>query len=466
VGISFGSINTGLPKDIVKQLVDAERIPVKQLEAKKGKAENQLKLVEDLTGKIREINDGLRELGSTRGFQDYKLDTGDPNIISGTVEKGAAVNGTYMVEVVQMARKTSALSNGFPDKDKTEVGVGYFTVKDAQGNKRDVYIDGNNNTLEKLAETINRQNIGVRASVIKDSKDQDTPYKLMIGGAGVGNDKAVDFPTFYFLDGDQDFYIDSERPSQNGVVRVDGVEFEVQDNSLKDVIPGVTLDLRQAAPGREIAVTVKEDKEVITGKVKTFVDKMNAVLGFINDQNKLTKDSDTNATLGGDSSLRNIENRLRQVLQTPVYGLQGSVKSLSDIGISFQRNGLLQFDDNKFNATVSRDLPGVQEFVVGDGMHTGLVPTIRNAINVFLDPSFGALTQREQGIRNKIRQMDDQIASKEQHLAQREEQLKNQFARLEETMSRLKSQGAEIQAKLGGGGAGGFDLSGNGGGGG
>jgi flagellar hook-associated protein 2 len=272
----------------------------------------------------------------------------------------------------------------------------------------------------------------------------------MVSGKGIGEDGGVSFPTFYLLDGDQDFFLESERPAENGKVKVDGFEFEINDNTLKDVIPGVTLELRQAAPGREIMVSVAEDRELIVGKVKTFVDQMNGVFGFIQQQNALDKESDTTKTLGGDSLLRQVETRFRDALQSPVFG-NSDVRYMSDVGISFNRGGLLQFDEEKFNATVARNLEGVQNFFVGDNMTYGMMTRMKNSINVMLDPTSGPLLQRSRGFKNKIDQLDQQIANKERILGQKEQQLKNQFAKLEETMSKLKSQGAYMAARMGGG---------------
>jgi len=458
LGISFGSINTGLPPNIVKQLVEAERMPLKALEARKGKEQEKLKLVDDLTSKVREIASGLRELGSTRGFSDIKIETGDPNVVAATAEKGVAQKGNYMVEVMKLAHKTAAASNGFPDKNETQVGVGYLKIKDASGGAREVYVDKNNNTLEGLAKLINAKSLGVQASVIQDNTDKDYPYRLLLTGKGIGEGGGVEFPTFYFLDGDQDFYMEKERPAENGRVKVDGFEFEITDNNLKDVIPGISLQLRQAAPGREIFVDVGEDREVILGKVKKFVDGMNGVFAFIQQQNALDKDSDTTRTLGGDSLLRNIENRFRNTLQNPVYAAKGGIKYLAETGISFARNGQLQFDEEKFNAAVARDLEGLQEFFVGDNLSYGLIPQVKMVIGQMIDTGTGPLLQRSKGIKDKITQFDQQIANKERMLQQKEAQLKQQFARLEETMSKLKSQGSFLQAKMGGPAISGFNL--------
>ncbi len=459
MGISFGSINTGLPPNIVQQLVDAERMPIKAVEVRKGKSQEQLKLVQDITGKVREIFAGLRELGNTRGFADVKLATGDPNILSGTVDKNVAKPGSYQIEVLKLAHKTSAVSNGFPDKNETQVGVGYFKMKDANGESKEFYVDDKNNTLDGLAKLINGKGLGIQASVLQDKSDKDTPYRLMLSGKGVGNDQKIDFPTFYFLDSDQDFFIEKERPAENGRVKVDGYEFDISENKLDDVIPGATIELKSASPGKEINVSITEDREVITGKIKKFVDQMNGVFQFIQAQNKLDKDSDTTKTLGGDGLLRDIENRLRNVMQNPAYGVEGSIKYMSEVGITFNRSGQLAFDEEKFNAVVAKQLPDVSNFFVGNALDVGFIPQMKNALNTMLDPTNGPLTQREQGLKSKIDQFDQQIANKERNLAQKEIQLKNQFAHLEETMSALKSQGAFLQARFGGGGGGGTSFT-------
>lgn len=458
--ITFGSINTGLPPNIVDQLMEAEKIPIKNIKAQKEKSEAKLKLVEDLSGKVSDIRKGLSELASTRGFSDIKLISGDPNIVQGVVDPQTYQPGNWNIEVVELARKAAVVTNGFPDKDQTQIGAGYFRFKTPEGNK-DVYINKTNNTLDGAAKAINAAKLGIRASVINDRKDKDAPYKLVMSTDGVGEDKSVEFPRIYMLDGDQDVFFDSEIEAKNGVVKVDGFEFEIADNTLKDVIPGVTLELKSASPGKSVNVSVKEDLEVVSGKIKTFVDGMNGVLTFVQQQNKLDKSTDTTKTLGGDSLVRSVEQRIRQLIQNPQYGIKGGITTLNQLGILFNRNGTLDFDQKKFNATLASNPEGVQNFLVGDGFSTGFIQAVKREVSNLLNPSFGPLTNRSKGLKEKIDQFDQRIDQKEKQLVKKEEILRNKFARLEETMSRLKAQGSAVgsmgaaQLMPGGGGSGG-----------
>lgn len=451
VPITFGSINTGLPPNIVEQLVEAERMPIKTLETQKGKQEAKLKLVQDLETKVQALNTSLGGLASAKGFKDIKLNSGNPNVVSGTVDPEASVNGSWNVEIIELAQKAAAITNGFPDKDKTEIGTGYFRFNTADG-KKDVYVNGDNNTLEKAAQTINQSGVGVRAAVINDRKDPDNPYRLVLSGEAVGGDNRIDYPTLYFLDGDQDLYFDEEREAKNGKVKVDGFEFEVNDNKVQDAIPGVTLELKQAAPGQSVSISVKEDMEIVTGKVKTFVDGLNAVLGFIQQQNAMNKDTDTSATLGGDGMLRSIENKLRRMIQDPQYGTGSTINRLSQLGITFTRAGTVEYKEEAFNKALMNDPVAVQKFLAGDGFNTGFITAVRNEVSSILNIQFGQVAVRKKALQDRIGQMDDRITQKERQLAVKEDNLRKKFSRLEETMSRLKSQGGALQGMGGGGG--------------
>ena len=205
--ISFGGMGSGLPPNIVEQLMEVEKIPVKTIEKDKGKQENRLKLVTELETKLNAITGTIGALASAKGFTDLKINSGDPNVVQGTVDPTAATNGNWNVEVSELAQKAAAITNGFPDKDKTQVGVGYFRFETPEGSK-EVYINGTNNTLEGVANAITRSGLGVKASVLNDRSNPEAPYKLMISGNDVGGEHQISYPTLYFLDGDQDLYFD------------------------------------------------------------------------------------------------------------------------------------------------------------------------------------------------------------------------------------------------------------------
>lgn len=447
--IRISGMASGLPPDIVEQIMNAEKIPVKNLETKKSIQEETLKMVSDLETKVLDITKNLGELTGVRGFTDTKLISGDPSIVEGSVDPSASVTGEYSIEVQSLAQKPGALSNGFPDKDQTQIGVGYLRFQTPEG-EREVYVgSGAASTLEGVVKQINAANLGVRAMVFEDHKNQEAPYRLMITGLSTGTEEQIEFPTVYLLDGDQDFYFDQSRKGQNAKVKVDGFEVELSENVVKDLIPGVTLDLKQAAPGREVRVSIKEDMEVISGKVKSFVDAYNGALSWIQGQNKLQKGQsgrESLGPLGGDSLIRNIESRLRRIIQTPQYGLQTPITRVIDIGIEFNRNGTLNFSEEKFNKALATNPAGVAMFLRGDGFNVGFVPTLKREIGSLTDGQFGALAQRKRGLQDKVDTLNRQIEGKERQLEKKEEQLRRKFSDLEGKMAKIQQQGASLGA--------------------
>ncbi len=439
---------SGLPPNIVDQLMDAERIPVKQMETTKAKSEDKLKLVTELETKISDITKNLGELTSAGGFADKKFVSGDPNVIDGTLDPATAVPGSYSLEVVQLAQKPAALSNGFPDRNETQMGVGYIKFQTPDGTK-EVYINKANSTLEGVAQAINSSETGLKAQVIEDRKDKENPFKLLVSGLQTGDDNQINFPKIYLLDGDQDMYFDESRKAVNAKVKVDGFEVELADNKITDMIPGVTLDLKTAAPGKEIRMTVQENFEVISGKIKSFVDAYNGALDFIQKQSKIQGGAGGRPALGplgGDGMLRTIESALRRTILNPQMGVQSPITRVNELGIEFNRNGTLSFSQDKFNKVLNANPQGVAAFFRGDGFATGFVATVKREVGNLMNGQFGALANRKKGLNDKITQINNRIDMKERQLEKKEESLRRKFSDLESKMSDLNAQQARVAA--------------------
>lgn len=452
VAIRISGLASGLPPNLVDQVIEAERVPIKTLQDQKAKIEDKVKLVTDLETKVSDINKNLSTIVGASGFVDRKLNSSFPDIINGTLDAEKATVGEWNVEVLQLAGKPSVVSNAIPDKDKTTLGVGYLKFDTANGPK-EVYISEDNSTLEKIAETINNAGIDIKAMVVNDRSSKEDGFKLQITGAKTGSDNEVQFPTVYLLDGEKDLQFQGLIKSNNAKYKVDGHEFESDSNVLKDVIPGVTLDLKRASLNQPVKIQVTENREAIAGKLKTFVDSYNAALSFIQTQNKLTNDAKGNprlGPLGGDSMLRMTESRLRTIIQD-AQATDSNIKRIIELGVEFNKSGTLTLNEDKFNKMVNSNPDEVAKFLRGNFISTGFIPSMRKSLSAIVDPASGTVTSRKKNYRDRISQMDQRIDQKEKSLTKREEQLRRQFAKMEETMSKLKSQGSAVQGALGGG---------------
>jgi len=450
--ISMGSIASGLPKDLVQRLVDAEREPIRKLETRKKDEEGRLALVQDLSTKVADIAGSLKELTRFRSFRDMMAVNSRPEICDLSVDKSFAEPGSYQIEVIQLAGQSSMMSNEFEDPDETEVGAGYFSYELPSGEVKEVYIDPESSTLQGIAKTINSQrDLDLNAIVVDDGTGSDAPWRLIITHKKTGEINDAEFPNFYFVDGDEDFYMDQERVAQNSKIRVNGFEVEFEGNKVTSLLPGVTIDLKEAAPGKEFNIKIQEDTKSIRGKVEGVVTKLNEVLNFIQQQNKLDKDSNTRNTLGGDITLQTLEFKVRALVTTPIETEYGAVR-MSDLGVVFNRGGLLDLSAEKLEKVMTEKFEAVSQFFVGiedggDGFATRLEETVRN-----MTRDNGVVFSRLDGIKRRIKDIDRQIEMKERQIEKTEQTLKDKFARLEGTIGNLKAQQASVAGALGGGG--------------
>ena len=194
------------------------------------------------------------------------------------------------------------ISDGYSSADD-EIGTGYFTYELPNGDTKSSWVSPGHNTLRGLVGTINAsKGIGVTASIVNDGAGGDRPWRVVVQAKKSGADNDITFPDFYFLDGDFRFYVDDERDAQNAIIKFNGFEIMSQANKF-ELLPGVTLDLKDAKQDYEFTLNITEDMPKMAAKIKALVDAMNGVLEFVNKQNALDSTSDTSRTLGGDTAL-------------------------------------------------------------------------------------------------------------------------------------------------------------------
>ena len=420
------------------------------MNTQKDKLTNKIKLLDELIGLMRTLQDTLSENQTQRGLGELKATFRD-DLVNVTVDKNVALPSSYQLEVVQLAQKSSVLSAGFEDPNDIYFGVGYFSYELPDGTEKEVYIDSDNSSLNGIATVINRgRDNNMTATVINDGSENENPWKLLISLKETGDKNKATFPEFYLLDGEEDFLLEQERKAQDAKIKLDGFEIEVAENSISDLIPGLNIELKRASQGEEFTIVVMEDSKKITEKISNIVTNINNILKFINEQNSIDGKTDTSQMLSSDITLTTFENKIRSIIFKTHSTKEGS-KRLGDLGITFQKNGLLQFNKEKFESLTSSDFTIVNSVLNGmvnkDGYQEGgFIRDIYQTVNLALRTPDGSITNRKRGIQSRIDQVDRQIDQRQRFVDQREKNLKDKFAKLEGTISRIKSQGAGLSS--------------------
>ncbi len=458
MGLRFDPVGGGQFKEAVKQIMEAESQPLKQLQVKKTREEARMKLFQEFKSKFSGLDKALGEMSNFKKFRELKVDMGDgTNVADVVLDKELAQPGVYQIEVNELARRTSVLSNGFTNPDEPVLGMGFIVMESPKGEKLEIFVDESASSLRGLADKINTEKDSpIRAAVVKDAGDTDTPWRLIMTAKNEGAQNQLDFPDFYFLDGEKDFYIQDDKPSKNALIKMDGFELELDSNKAKDFLPGVNLNLKQARPDQPFTMTITEDTAKVAGKVKGLVEEINKVFKFINEQNAIDEKTDTRTTFAGDTSLQAIEYRLRNLMHEgfPVGNPESEkfrLVFLNQVGVEFDKTGQLTFKEDKFQKALENDFNGVSEAVTGD---FGFVFQLKEVLSQYTRIGSGTLAVREQGIRARIKAIDDQIETKTRNLDRRQQALTEQFSRLQGSLSNLQRQQQYLQAALPSGGGG------------
>ncbi len=430
----------------LEKLTRAEQKKLGKFDEKLKTQNDTMKIVKDFKGKVGAIKDAMTPFKKVEDFRDLLGISSDPTVLTAQVDKTLAKPASYEIEVMEMAKTSSIMTTGFPDKDRAEVGVGFLSFTTPDGEEKSVYINTSNNTLEGVAKAINEAKVGARAQVINDGTDAEEPWRLVVTSEKTGWKNDFQWAEFNMLDGDLDLDTDKSREASSALIKLNGQAMYADENTIKNLMPGVTVALKKAKPGDVINLEVKPDYEKIGEKAKNFVDKMNDVFKFINEQNNLGSKRDPTKPLGGDVVTQTIESRLRTVVMTTARELpEAKVQALRDMGIVFNRTGSLDFDQKKFQTQLENNFDEVASLFVGDEQMVGFASKVVDVADSVVRRGDGMMSVRETVLQSQITNLERQKEQAEARAQERMDRAKFKFSQAEAAVEKMKSMQNSFQ---------------------
>jgi flagellar hook-associated protein 2 len=132
---------------------------------------------------------------------------------------------------------------------------------------------------------------------------------------------------------------------QDLTIEVDGIEVSSPDNTVDNLLPGVTLTLLKADADTTITVNIDRDIDAVMEKVAAFVEAYNSVASCIRQQQ--TYDTETETTGGvlfGDGTLSSVHTGLTSILVQGVWGVSSEFSIMGLVGINLDSEGQLSID--------------------------------------------------------------------------------------------------------------------------
>ena len=142
-----------------------------------------------------------------------------------------------------------------------------------------------------------------------------------------------------------------------------------ESNVVKNVIGGVTLNLKKKSDDVPVTITIARDTTKIEDSVNTFIDKFNEVLGSIDEQFKHDPEaSEDTGILFGDRTLLMLQDSMRGRITSRVTGLDSKFNMLAAIGIRIGTTGKLAVvDRNKLQDAITNNIEDVQKLFAASG---------------------------------------------------------------------------------------------------
>jgi len=435
--ITAPGIGSGLDvNSIVSQLMSQEQQPILALQQKQAGYTAQLSAIGQLRNAVSPLQDAANKLKDFSSLAAFTAKSADSAKFTASTDNTAAA-GSFDIQVQSLAQSQKLGSAAQADKDTTTFGnVGDTLTLAVNGNSFSVASGGK--TLSEIASAINAatDNVGVSASVVQENANS---FYLVLTSDNTGTANTI---TTVFKDSGGSAVADpltlaQTQAAKDASILIDNTYTVTRSsNTVTDAIQGVTLNLKETSASA-VNLKVAKGTAAITGAVGKFVDAYNGL------QKSLTDLS--NGSLSGDSTLRLVQNQIRSILNTPPVGLSGGVSSLSEIGVSFQKDGTLKLDSGKLSDAVNNDLVGLSDLFENDdqGYAFRLYDTVEQMLG-----SSGLLSAREDGLNARIGDAQDRVTSMQFRLDKTEQQLRAQFAALDSLMSRLTQTSSFLTAQL------------------
>ncbi len=428
-------IGSGLDiNGIVTQLMELERRPIELLDEKESTIDAKVSAFGQLKSKLAEFQTAMKNLGSEDKFKIYAATSTDEDVLAITASSQAA-KGRYSIDVNRIAENHKLASAAFADFDSTTISAGSpMSIKVGEAS---FDIDVNGKTLGGIRDEINNstENNSVTASIIKE----DGGYRLMLTADETGSENFIEVTndplTLATLNQDRDESGGFNKDDLDAVMTFENT-FTVtrSSNKVSDLISGVTLDIKK--PGNTV-LAIGRDDEAINESIQLFADAFNA----LRDEIDLQRDEELEA----DSVLSSIEARIFGVLNSGAGITGSSLSSLSEAGLSIDKEGRMQLENGRLTEQMNLDFNSVVNLFAADG--EGFANRLQTMADRLLETN-GLIDNRESGFKDRLRQIEDQKFRLEERMLKIEDRLRKQFSTLDTFVSQMNSTGAFLTQQL------------------
>jgi flagellar hook-associated protein 2 len=328
-------------RSIITQLMAIERRPQDNLRSRVSdlkRAQTAWTQIGDKLKALKTASDALSGLNAAGRLM--KVSSSDEALTARSTGQADATSAS--VEVISLAAAHSVVADDvFASSTAADGGRELEITVGGQTHS----FTSSDGTIAGLARDVNAAGIGVSARVLQTAPGQ---FKLALTSTKTGAANA------FTTAGTGWGGFTTARTGVDASLRVDGVLVSRSTNVVNDVLDGVELTLKAPTSGAA-TVTVERDDDAIVSKLRTLVDAANSALNLLSTAAKASQDAAGRGPLSGDSSVRRIADDIRSVIAGTIATPDGDQVLASELGVSLNRTGTLEFNEAKLRESLDAD---------------------------------------------------------------------------------------------------------------
>jgi flagellar hook-associated protein 2 len=402
------------------------------------------------------VYDVISEINSRGLFVEARLnDSGDGILLvdtnTGTPAQGMTVKDTSGTVAKSLGLVKTAASPG-DDIDGSFERTVSFAATD---------------TLNDIISKIKSANIGINASVINSGTGAN-PFRMSLTSQVAGSrgqllieSAGTDLGLARTSEGR-----DAAIVLGGGVVSESPFIFTSSTNTFEDILSGLQVTVKKTGAA---TVEVADDRNGMVAAVQAWVKSINDVITKIADYDKYDSTTRVKGPLFGNSTVSIVRQQLLTTVQSRARGVDGSITSLTQLGIKVGAKSLLVMDEDRLRAQLDANPAAVAEaftaFEVQAVTSTSSVPGVTVAsetrttysklgfgdmvdqlLQRITNTVDGTVTQADRNFQKQIEALNKRISAVDARIESKRARYERQFAAMERSIARVQSQQSALSS--------------------
>jgi len=388
--VSFSGLGNGTDfSEIIDAIVEAQSYKLDDYETQQEENDYVIDLLEQISDEIDDFNDTLDDMDELDEFYTMETTVSGDGEVTASADSDADV-GIHTIVVNQLAQADIWVADAQGYDSEEDVVASSATTLQVEYQGETISIDVSaGTTLEGLVSTVNGS-LDARDKVEASLMYDGSSYYFVLKSADMGEENAITIVSTGSLTGMSADGFTNTQQAQNAQIKVDGFPagadewIERNENSIDDVVDGVTFNLKETTDSDGVSISIDYDADGMYDTITEFVEGLNQIIldiQLLTGRVSETEDGDDDTYTINSSTLDMMYSQIKSIVSSSALGFMrydeedgGDLYSaLSQIGFSTDTDegsdtyGQILLDEDELEDALDEDPAAVAALFAARG---------------------------------------------------------------------------------------------------